>query len=153
MLIPWSQPGVGGVKSSQVNKVQHLLLNHLFTNAKNIHDLLNKGATHGLLYCEVRPPVVVDALVTHAHTDHHALAVFKEKETVTKRHGQGCCRRWTSKVHFILTELRAVAVSAGSTPEPLAFVTSWKGNGVGMLRRKTSIVKISGQSPFPRGNY
>jgi len=35
-------------------------------------------------------------------------------------------------------------LSAGSTPELLAFVISCKGNDVVMLRKKTSIVKISG---------
>lgn len=48
---------------------------------------------------------------------------------------------------------QAAKLSAGPTPELLAFVSCWKGNAVVMLRRKTSIVRILGQSSFPRGNY
>lgn len=106
--------------------------------------------------------VAVNSLVTHTLMSFCCLQGKKEK--VTKPHSQGCCGTWTFKVvytcMFILTEPQAMEVSAGSsdlfagsTPELLAFVSSWKGNGVVMLRRKTSIVKISGQSPFPRGNY
>lgn len=87
-----------------------------------------------------------------------------KKENVIKHHGQGCCGKQPFKVVYIwtciLTEpqpmevsAQAAKLSAGPTPELLAFVSCWKGNVVVMLRRKTSIVRILGQSPFPRGNY
>lgn len=73
------------------------------------------------------------------------------KESRTKHHIQGLCRKQPFKMVYpwtlILTEPQA------GWAELLAFVISWKGNDAVMLRRKTSIVRIPGQSPFPTGNH